>query len=91
MGDGDDPAIWIHPPNVSLSKIVITTKSDAGAEFTIFDMKGTMLQHAPAEQSNNVDVITNFTIGKRRLIWLAQHVGEITHYDKLFALSRETS
>ncbi|PVH97405.1 thermostable phytase [Periconia macrospinosa] len=65
-GDGDDPAIWIHPTDASQSKIVTTTKSEAGAGFTIFDLKGKLLQHAPAEQPNNVDVITNFTVGSNK-------------------------
>lgn len=62
-GDGDDPAIWIHPTDASQSKIVTTTKSQAGAGFTVFDLKGQLLQHTPAAEPNNVDVIHNFTVG----------------------------
>ncbi|CAI6334343.1 unnamed protein product [Periconia digitata] len=65
-GDGDDPAIWIHPTDASQSKIVTTTKSEAGAGFTVFDLKGELLQHTPAEQPNNVDVIYNFTLGDKQ-------------------------
>lgn len=62
-GDGDDPAVWIHPTDASQSKIVTTTKSEAGEGFSVFDLKGSLLQNIPAEQPNNVDVITNFTVG----------------------------
>jgi 3-phytase len=64
-GDGDDPAIWIHPINSNQSRIVTTTKSEAGAGFAVFDLKGNLLQHTPAEEPNNVDVIYNFTVGSR--------------------------
>ncbi|KAF2448745.1 thermostable phytase [Karstenula rhodostoma CBS 690.94] len=62
-GDGDDPAIWIHPTRPDQSRIVTTTKSDEGAGFAVFDLKGKLLQHMPGEEPNNVDVIYNFTMG----------------------------
>jgi 3-phytase len=65
-GDGDDPAIWIHPTKPDQSKVITTTKSEEGAGFAVFDLKGNMLQHTPAEEPNNVDVIYNFTIGDRK-------------------------
>ncbi|KAH7135152.1 hypothetical protein B0J11DRAFT_564558 [Dendryphion nanum] len=66
-GDGDDPAIWIHPKTPEQSKIVTTTKSEEGAGFAVFDLKGKLLQHTPAEEPNNVDIITNFTAGGRTI------------------------
>lgn len=62
-GDGDDPAIWIHPTLPEQSRIITTTKSEEGAGFSTFDLKGNLLQHVPGEEPNNVDVIFNFTLG----------------------------
>ncbi|KAH7396393.1 hypothetical protein BKA66DRAFT_409746 [Pyrenochaeta sp. MPI-SDFR-AT-0127] len=64
-GDGDDPAVWIHPTNPDQSKIITTTKSEEGAGFGAFDLQGKLLQHLNAEEPNNVDIIYNFTIGNR--------------------------
>ncbi|KAF1994122.1 thermostable phytase [Amniculicola lignicola CBS 123094] len=64
-GDGDDPAIWIHPKTPAQSRIVTTTKSEEGAGFAVFDLEGTLLQHQPAEEPNNVDVIYGFKAGER--------------------------
>lgn len=65
-GDGDDPAIWIHPTRPDQSRIVTTTKSEEGAGFSIFDLKGNLLQHVSGEEPNNVDVIFNFTLGAEK-------------------------
>ncbi|KAF2871090.1 hypothetical protein BDV95DRAFT_637618 [Massariosphaeria phaeospora] len=62
-GDGDDPAIWVNPTTPGQSKIITTTKSEQGAGFTVFDLKGKRLQQMPAEEPNNVDIIYNFTAG----------------------------
>lgn len=62
-GDGDDPAIWIHPTHPDRSRIVTTTKSEEGAGFAVFDLTGKFLQHVPGEEPNNVDIISNFTAG----------------------------
>lgn len=63
--DGDDPAIWVYPTRPEESKIITTTKSEQGAGFAAFDLHGKLLQTMPAAEPNNVDVIYNFTIGKR--------------------------
>ncbi|KAK8118170.1 uncharacterized protein PG998_006451 [Apiospora kogelbergensis] len=56
-GDGDDPAIWIHPLERSQSRIITTTKSEAGAGLGVFALNGTRVGFIPAAQPNNVDVI----------------------------------
>ncbi|RMZ68263.1 phytase [Pyrenophora seminiperda CCB06] len=66
-GDGDDPAIWIHPTRPEQSKIFTTTKSNEGEGFGVFDLKGKLLQQLKASEPNNVDVIYNFTIGGRKV------------------------
>jgi 3-phytase len=66
-GDGDDPAIWIHPTQPDQSKIITTTKSEEGEGFGVFNLQGKLLQHLTAEGPNNVDVIYNFTLGSRKV------------------------
>lgn len=66
-GDGDDPAIWIHPTRPDQSKIITTTKSADGQGFGVFDLQGKLLQHLDADEPNNVDIIYNFTIGNRKV------------------------
>ncbi|KAF2845042.1 thermostable phytase [Plenodomus tracheiphilus IPT5] len=66
-GDGDDPAIWIHPTRPDQSKIITTTKSSDGQGFGVFDLQGKLLQHLTAKEPNNVDIIYNFTLGKRNV------------------------
>jgi len=65
-GDGDDPAVWIHPTRPDQSKIITTTKSDEGEGFGVFDLQGKLLQHLTAEEPNNVDIIYNVTVGNRK-------------------------
>ncbi|KNG51833.1 hypothetical protein TW65_01025 [Stemphylium lycopersici] len=64
-GDGDDPAIWIHPTRPDQSRIITTTKSEQGEGFGVFDLQGKLLQQLRAEEPNNVDIIYNFTVGNR--------------------------
>ncbi|KAH9859392.1 hypothetical protein IAQ61_011173 [Plenodomus lingam] len=66
-GDGDDPAIWIHPTQPEQSKIITTTKSSNGQGFGVFDLRGKLLQHLTAMEPNNVDIIYNFSIGSRNI------------------------
>jgi 3-phytase len=62
-GDGDDPAIWIHPSQPDQSRIITTTKSQGGEGFGVFDLEGKLLQHVTAQEPNNVDVIYGLPVG----------------------------
>jgi 3-phytase len=66
--DGDDPAVWISPSNPELSRVITTTKSEAGAGFAVFDLTGKKLQHYPGGEPNNVDVIYGFKLGNNRTV-----------------------
>lgn len=66
-GDGDDPAIWIHPTRPDQSKIITTTKSADGEGFGVFDLEGKLLQHLNANKPNNVDVVFNFTLSGQKV------------------------
>ncbi|MGQ4647621.1 phytase [Lyngbya aestuarii] len=63
--DADDPAIYVHPTNSSLS-LVIATLKDAG--LVVYDLNGQELQRiAPANPGdvryNNVDLVYGFNLG----------------------------
>ncbi|MFB2838433.1 phytase [Floridanema evergladense] len=63
-GDADDPAIYVHPSNSSLS-LVITTLKDGGMH--VYDLNGQLLQSIlPGRvRYNNVDLLTGFSLGGR--------------------------
>ncbi|MBR8826694.1 MAG: phytase [Gomphosphaeria aponina SAG 52.96 = DSM 107014] len=60
--DADDPAIYVHPTDSSLS-LVIATLKDAG--LVVYDLEGEELQKiSPAGiRYNNVDLVYNFELG----------------------------
>ncbi|KAF1928333.1 thermostable phytase [Didymella exigua CBS 183.55] len=66
-GDGDDPAIWIHPTQPEQSRIITTTKSQGGEGFGVFDLTGKLLQHSSASEPNNVDIIYGLPVGNRSI------------------------
>ncbi|TFK28545.1 phytase L [Coprinopsis marcescibilis] len=70
-GDGDDPAIWIHPTDRTKSRVLTTTKSEDGAGFALFDLTGHIVAQLPAGEPNNVDVIYNFPLADGRAVDLA--------------------
>jgi len=55
----DDPAIWIHPTNPSLSTIVGTDKNGGLA---VYDLFGQEIQYVPDGKMNNVDLRYNFPL-----------------------------
>ncbi|KAK9780138.1 putative 3-phytase [Seiridium cardinale] len=64
-GDGDDPAIWIHPTDKTKSKIITTIKSEEGAGLAVFYLNGTTAQIISAGEPDNVDIIYGFQAGNR--------------------------
>ncbi|HSD69420.1 MAG TPA: phytase [Woeseiaceae bacterium] len=61
FGDAaDDPAIWLHPADPSLS-LVIGTNKQAGLH--VFDLDGRTLQVLPDGKMNNVDLRYDFPLG----------------------------
>ncbi|MDX2212814.1 MAG: phytase [Oculatellaceae cyanobacterium bins.114] len=66
-GDGDDPAIWVHPTDPSKS-LVITALKDGG--LAVFDLDGDLIQSIlPADYGdiryNNVDLTYGFRVGSQ--------------------------
>lgn len=63
QGDAaDDPAIWIHPQQPSLSRVLGTNKKQG---LLAYDLQGKLLQDLPVGRLNNVDVRPNFKLGQQ--------------------------
>ena len=60
----DDPAIWIHPTDRSLSTIIGTNKQGA---LEVYDLAGRRLFRYADGELNNVDVRYNFPLGSERV------------------------
>ena len=60
--DADDPAIWVHPTDPSLSTIIGTSKHDNGG-LHIYGLDGRQIQFRQDTEMNNVDVRYNFGLG----------------------------
>ncbi|WP_239990620.1 MULTISPECIES: phytase [unclassified Pseudomonas] len=61
QGDAaDDPAIWIHPRQPALSRVLGTNKKQG---LLAYDLQGKLLQELPVGRLNNVDLRANFKLG----------------------------
>ncbi|AZC38456.1 phytase [Pseudomonas chlororaphis] len=61
QGDAaDDPAIWIHPRQPELSRVLGTNKKQG---LLAYDLQGKLLQELPVGRLNNVDLRPNFKLG----------------------------
>jgi len=57
----DDACIWIHPTNVSASKIIGTNKQQG---LVVYDLSGNQVFQYPVGRVNNVDIRTGFVLEK---------------------------
>ena len=62
-GSADDPAIWIHPTDPSLSLIIGANKSSSSGGLHVYSLDGTQLQFVSGGRHNNVDVRYGFVLG----------------------------
>ena len=63
QGDAaDDPAIWVHPQQPSLSRVLGTNKKQG---LLAYDLQGKLLQELPVGRLNNVDVRPGFKLGEQ--------------------------
>lgn len=83
----DDPAIWIHPTDASLSRIVGTDKKGGLA---VYDLQGKELFYYKAGKCNNVDVRYNFTLAGDTLDIVAAS-NRTTRSLSLFAINPDGS
>jgi myo-inositol-hexaphosphate 3-phosphohydrolase/PKD repeat protein len=61
-GAADDPAIWVHPTDRSLSLIIGANKDGSGG-LHVYNLAGTQLQFVPDGADDNVDVRYGFVLG----------------------------
>lgn len=65
VGDAaDDPAIWLHPSDPALSRVLGTDKRNGLA---VYDLQGKQLQYLNVGRLNNVDVRSGFQLGEQQL------------------------
>ena len=63
QGDAaDDPAIWIHPQQPALSRVLGTNKKQG---LMAYDLQGKLLQELSVGRLNNVDIRPNFKLGQQ--------------------------
>ena len=62
-GSADDPAIWIHPTDPSLSLIIGANKSSSSGGLHVYSLDGTQVQFVSGGRHNNVDVRYGFVLG----------------------------
>jgi 3-phytase len=60
----DDPAIWVHPTDPSLSTIIGTDKQGGLA---VYDLDGNQIQYLSGIRPNNVDLRYDFPLGGRAI------------------------
>ncbi len=60
-GTADDPAIWVHPTNPSLSVVIGTNKNSNGG-LHVFSLSGVNLQFVAGGKHNNVDLRYGFPL-----------------------------
>lgn len=83
--DTDDPAIWIHPTDVSKSIIIGTDKDTNGGLFA-FDLTGKIVNKVPhLKRPNNVDLRYGFVLNGRK-IDIAALTERETNKVKLYSL-----
>ncbi|MBB3102646.1 phytase [Azomonas macrocytogenes] len=56
----DDPAIWVHPGQPALSRVLGTNKKQG---LQVYDLDGKLLQDLPVGRLNNIDVRPDFLLG----------------------------
>ena len=61
VSSADDPAIWVHPTNPSLSVVIGTNKNSNGG-LHVFSLNGVNLQFVAGGKHNNVDVRYGFPL-----------------------------
>ncbi|VVP97523.1 phytase [Pseudomonas fluorescens] len=87
QGDAaDDPAIWVHPQQPSLSRVLGTNKKQG---LMVYDLQGKQVQELPVGRLNNVDVRPNFKLGAQTV-----DLAVASHRDhnslSLFAIDRNS-
>ncbi|MFT4886998.1 MAG: 3-phytase [Pseudohongiellaceae bacterium] len=78
----DDPAIWLHPQDMTKSLVIGT---DKGMGLEVYDLQGRRVQSIEAGRTNNVDL--RYLSGNARWSALAAASNRTTNTISLFAIS----
>jgi 3-phytase len=78
----DDPAIWLHPQDMTKSLVIGT---DKGKGLEVYDLQGRRVQSIKAGRTNNVDL--RYLSGNARWSALAAASNRTTNTISLFAIS----
>jgi len=60
----DDPAVWVHPQDAALSRVIGTNKREG---LHVYDLAGREVQRLPVGRLNNVDLRQQVRLGGQRL------------------------
>jgi 3-phytase len=82
----DDPAIWLHPQDMTKSLVIGT---DKGKGLEVYDLQGRRVQSIEAGRTNNVDL--RYLSGNERWSALAAASNRTTNTISLFAISASGS
>ena len=63
----DDPCVWVHPSNPSLSVIIGTDKHENSPGLRVYDLDGTQIDVTSNEKANNVDIRYGMNLGGKTL------------------------
>jgi 3-phytase len=85
----DDPAIWIHPTNPSLSLIFGTNKG-GNSGLGVYDLSGNELQYISSVEPNNVDLRYNFPLGNSYvdIVGISNQAGDVISIFKVDPVTR---
>ncbi|GAB4552303.1 MAG: phytase [Anaerolineae bacterium] len=82
----DDPSIWIHPTDPSLSTII---GSDKQGGIAVYELDGQRLEFLPDGDLNNVDLRYNFPLGGKKVALVAAS-NRTNNTITLYAVNDET-
>ena len=71
VGDSDDtadePCVWVHPGDPSLSVIIGTDKHENSPGLRVYDLNGAQIDVTSNEKANNVDIRYGMELGGKKL------------------------
>ena len=63
----DDPCVWVHPSDPSLSVIIGTDKHEDSPGLRVYDLDGAQIDATSNEKANNVDIRYGMDLGGKKL------------------------
>ena len=63
----DDPCVWVHPTDPSLSMIIGTDKDENSPGLRVYDLDGNQVYTTDNEKANNVDIRYGMKLGGKKV------------------------